>query len=97
MQITLADYKFIDLNFFERKLLIPWYALIIPSFYTFVTYYVKAENKLKSVVGISMILFAVEIAIRMVLGKYFYNETNNVIIAQYAKYEEIVNLSYTIF
>ena len=97
LQITLADYQYIDLNFFERKLLIPWYALIIPAFYTFVTYYLKAENKVKSFVGISMILFALEIVIRLVLGNYFYNETNNVIVARYAKYEEILNLSYTIF
>jgi len=45
LQITLADYNFINLNFFERKLLIPFYALIIPAFYTFVTYYLKVEKK----------------------------------------------------
>lgn len=97
LQITLADYNFIHLNFFERKLLIPFYALIIPAFYTFVTYYLKAENKIKSFVTISIILFALEIITRLVLTNYYYNKTNNIIVAQYAKYEEIINLSYTIF
>ena len=94
LQITLADYNFIDLNFFERKLLIPFYALIIPAFYTFVTYYLKAQNKVKSFVIISIILFTLEIIMRFVLYLYFYN--NSYIVAQYAKYEEIINLSYTI-
>jgi AraC-like DNA-binding protein len=96
LQITLTDYNFIHLNFFERKLLIPFYALIIPAFYTFVTYYLKAENKVKSFVTISILLFALETIIRIVLGYNYYNQTNNIIVAQYAKYEEIINLSYTI-
>jgi hypothetical protein len=95
LQITLADYNFIHLNFFERKLLIPFYALIIPAFYTFVTYYLKAENKVKSFAAISIFLFVIEIIIRFVLHQYYHN--NNYIVAQYAKYEEIINLSFTIF
>lgn len=97
LQITLADYNYIDLNFFERKLLIPFYALIIPSFYTFVTYYLKAEKQIKSFVIISVVLFFNEILIRIIFATQFYNENNNYIVAKYAQIEEIVNLCYTIF
>lgn len=97
LQITLADYNYIDLNFFERKLLIPWYALIIPSFYTFVIYYLKAEKQIKSFVIISGVLFFTEIIIRIAFATQYYNDNNCYIIAKYAQLEEIVNLLYTIF
>jgi AraC-like DNA-binding protein len=97
LQITLADYNYVNLNFFERKLLIPWYALIIPCFYTFVVHYLRVEKKIKSFVLNSIFLFVIEIIIRIVLSQYFYNDTSSFIVAQYAQFEEIVNLGFTIF
>lgn len=97
LQITLADYNYVNLNFFERKLLIPWYALIIPCFYTFVVHYLRVEKKIKSFVLISIFLFVIEIIIRIVLSRYFYNDTSSFIVARYAQFEEIVNLGFTIF
>jgi len=97
LQITLAEYDFITLNFFERKLLIPFYALIIPSFYTFVIHYLKVEKEIKSFVIISVVLFFNEILIRIVFATQFYNETSNYIVAKYAQIEEIINICYTVF
>ncbi len=97
LQITLADYNFINLNFFERKLLIPFYALIIPAFYTFVTYYLKVEKKIKSFVVLSIVLFCSEILVRLVFATQYFYDNNNYIIAKYAQIEEIINLFYTIF
>ena len=97
LQITLADYNYIDLNFFERKLLIPFYVLIIPAFYTFVIYYLKAEKEIKSFVIISAVLFFNEILIRIVFATQYYYDINNYIVAKYAQIEEIINLCYTVF
>ena len=97
LQITLADYNYLYLNFFERKLLVPWYVLIIPCFYTFVVHYLKVEKRIKSFVLVSIFLFTIEILIRIILSPYFYNKKENLIIAQYAQIEEIINLSYTVF
>jgi AraC-like DNA-binding protein len=97
LQITLADYNYIDLNFFERKLLIPFYALIIPAFYTFVSYYLKVEKQIKSFVIISSVLFFIEIIVRIAFATQYYNDKSNYIVAKYAQLEEIVNLIYTIF
>lgn len=97
LQITLTEYNYLDLNYFEHKLLIPFYALIIPAFYTFVIHYLKAEKEIKSFVIISGVLFFNEILIRLVFATQFYNDTNNYIVAKYAQIEEIVNLCYTIF
>jgi AraC-like DNA-binding protein len=97
LQITLADYNYIDLNFFERKLLIPFYALIIPAFYTFVSYYLKVEKQIKSFVIISSVLFFIEIIVRIAFATQYYNDKSNYIVAKYAQLEEIVNLIYTLF
>ena len=97
LQITLADYNYIDLNFFERKLLIPFYVLIIPAFYTFVIYYLKAEKQVKSFVIVSVVLFFTELFIRIVFASQYYFDKPNYTIAKYAQIEEIINLSYTIF
>lgn len=97
LQITLADYHYLPLNFFQRKLLIPFYVLIIPCFYTFVTYYLKAEKKIQSFVLISTVLFLIEIGIRIVVSFFYYHETTPFVVAKYAQIEEIINVCYTLF
>jgi AraC-like DNA-binding protein len=97
LQITLVDFNYLNLNYFERKLLIPFSVLIIPSFYTFVTYYLKAEKKIKSFVILSIVLFFIEIAIRIVFSFKYYQSENSFVIAKYSQIEEIVNLCYTLF
>ena len=77
IQILLADYDYLNLNFFERKLLIPFYVLIIPAFYTFVTYYLKAEKQIKSFVFLSGLLFIVEIVIRISFATQYFNDNSN--------------------
>lgn len=97
LQITLTEYNYLNLNYFEHKLLIPFYALIIPAFYSFVIHYLKAEKEIKSYVIISGVLFFNEILIRIVFASQFYDENDNYIVAKYAQIEEIINLCYTIF
>jgi AraC-like DNA-binding protein len=97
LQITLVDNHYIEVDFFIRKLLIPWYALILPSFYTFVTYYLKVEKKITSFILFSSLLFALEIMIRIGFIPYFYFDNDNYIVSRYAQIEEILNAVYTLF
>lgn len=97
LQITIADYDFVVLTFYERKLLLPFYVLIIPAFYTFVVHYLKAEQKIKSFVSISVVLFLSEFAVRVAFFSIDLGKNANYIVAKYAQIEEIVNLCYTIF
>ena len=97
LQITLADYHYIALNFFERKMLLPFYVLIIPCFYTFVVSYLKVENKVMSVLTPSIALFVLEFLFRVTLSPHYYNQKSNFVVAKYAQIEEIVNLSFTLF
>jgi AraC-like DNA-binding protein len=97
LQICLADNNFVVVNFYVRKMLIPWYMLILPSFYTFLMYYLQVENKIYSFVRISVGLFLVEILVRFGLSYHFYNQNNSYLVAKYSQIEEIVNAAYTIF
>ncbi len=87
----------IDTNIFERKLLLPWYALIIPAFYTFVKYYLKLEKQKFNYLKIGLIFFGLEIIIRLCLIPNYYLDTKNLSIANYSQIEEIINASFTIF
>jgi AraC-like DNA-binding protein len=97
LQIVLIDTGFLTLNSFIRKLLIPWYLLILPSFYTFLMYYLKVERKIYSFVPITVVLFLTEIAIRIGFIPFYYNETNNLIVARYSQIEEIINAVFIVF
>jgi AraC-like DNA-binding protein len=97
LQIVLVDGGYVSTNFFVRKLLIPWYLLIFPSFYAFLMYYLKIEKKIYSFVPVTIVIFAIEMIFRIGLGLNFYNENNNYIVAKYSQIEEIVNASFSIF
>lgn len=97
LQICVVDSNFVEVNFFVRKMLIPWYMLILPSFYTFLMYYLQVENKIYSFVRISVGLFLIEILIRFSLSINHLYENNCYLVARYSQIEEIINAIYTIF
>ena len=97
LQAWLLETIFMNANFFIKRLQIPWYVLIFPSFYAFLTYYLKIEKKVYSFVYGSISLFIAEIVIRIALIPYFFHDENNYFIAKYVQIEEIVNASYSIF
>ena len=97
IQIVLVDSGILEVNFYLRKLLIPWYLLIFPCFYTFLTYYLKIEQKIYSFVPITIGLFLTEIAIRLAFIPLYFDENNNYIVAKYSQIEEIINAGFAIF
>jgi AraC-like DNA-binding protein len=97
LQIWIIDMVYPQANYFVRNLLIPFYALIVPAFYTFVAHYLKVEKKIQSYVTFSIVLFAVEILVRIVFSFFYYNEKGNYIVAKYAQVEEIINALFTLF
>ena len=97
IQIVLVESRLFEVNFYLRKLLIPWYLLIFPSFYTFLTYYLKIEQKIYSFVPITVGLFLVEIGFRIGFIPFYFNDNNNFIVAKYSQIEEIVNAVFAIF
>jgi len=66
-QAFLLETVFVDAPFFIRRLQIPWYLLILPSFYAFLIYYLRIEEKLNSFIRISVGLFVLQLLIRIAL------------------------------
>lgn len=97
LQIALIDNVFTDANFFVRNLLLPFYVLIVPSFYLFLIHYLKIEKKITSFFYWTIVLFVAEILIRVALLPHYYTEDKNSIVARYAQLEEIVNALYSLF
>ena len=97
IQIVLVESRLFEVNFYLRKLLIPWYLLIFPSFYTFLTHYLKLEQKIYSFVPITVGLFLVEIGFRIGFIPFYFNDNNNFIVAKYSQIEEIVNALFAVF
>jgi AraC-like DNA-binding protein len=88
---------FINAPFFIKRLQIPWYVLIIPSFYAFLINYLKIEKKLYSYASLSFCIFILEVVIRIAFMPYYYSENKNLFIAEYVQIEEIVNALYAIY
>lgn len=97
LQIVLLDNVFYGANFFIRNLLIPFYVLIVPAFYTFITYYLNVEKKIRSYVIFSSVVFISEIAIRALLFQNYYDDDKNYLVARYSQIEEIFNALFTLF
>lgn len=97
IQIVLVESGFFEVNFYLRKLLIPWYLLILPSFYTFLTYYLKIEQKIYSFVPVTLGLFLTEMIVRVGFIPYYSNDNSNYIVAKYSQIEEIVNAVFAVF
>jgi AraC-like DNA-binding protein len=97
LQIWIIDCIYPEANFFVRNLLLPFYALVLPAFYTFIAHYLKVEKKIQSFVGFSIVLFSIEILVRIVFSFFYYNEKGNYVVAKYSQIEEIVNALFTLF
>jgi AraC-like DNA-binding protein len=97
IQILLIDNNIINLNYFVRKLMIPWYLFIFPSFYAFLLHYLKIDKKLQTYFTITIALFVTQLIARVILVPFYYHETNNYTISRYAQVEEITNAVFCIF
>lgn len=94
-QIVVLDNFFSDANYFFKTLRLPFYAFILPAFYTFVTYYLNVQKKIKSFVNFSILLFSIESLCRIILYNRFYD--NYQVLSGYRHIEEIINILFSIF
>lgn len=97
LQIALVDNVFTSSNFFVRNLLIPFYILIVPSFYLFLIHYLKLEKKVTTFFYWTIGLFLIEISIRVFLLPQYFSQNKNYTIAKYAQIEEIINALFSLF
>lgn len=96
IQQLFADANLFVFPLFDRKLILPFYALVIPCFYTFITHYIQAEDKLFSFVKEAGFLFLFQIAARLCFYFIFNTQNYAQVLSYYIQIEEIINLSFTI-
>jgi len=95
LQTYLINSVFINADFFIRRLLIPFYLLVLPAFYAFLLHYLKIRKKPDGVILVSVLLFAMEVGFRIKFYFEFY-DTDGQVITVYAQIEEIVNACCTL-
>jgi AraC-like DNA-binding protein len=94
LQIVLIDNVFTSANYFQRNLLLPFYVLIVPSFYCYVSAYLQTSKNFMWVVFFALFVFVFELFVRLYLFCFYY--TNKVLIAHYSQKEEMVNAVFSV-
>lgn len=97
LQIYLVDNSIVEVNFFVRKLLIPWYVMILPSFYAFVIYYLKIEKQINNYIGFAISFFLLELLVRAIFALFFYGDKYNYVASKYSQIEEIINVIFAFY
>lgn len=96
LQIVVIDLFFSKADDFFKDLLIPFYALILPSFYTFLTYYLNIKKQITGFVWFTAICFLLELIARSILYHFYYEEDVRHVVAKYAQMEEIINAIFSV-
>lgn len=100
LQAWLTDSGFSSNLFLIKQLLVPWYLLIFPMFYAFTSNFLRVEKRVNDFIKPTLILFVIEIIIRLCLISYVYYQVPNQddhLIRRYTAIEEICNVFYCIF
>ncbi|MEM5566624.1 helix-turn-helix domain-containing protein [Psychroserpens sp. AS72] len=98
LQAWLTENNYFSSLFYVKNLVIPWYMLVAPFFFTFVIFYLNVQKKVFSYLKLAMIFFCIEILIRTVLIVYSYaNVLDSFLIESYTTYEEFFNMFFTIY
>lgn len=100
LQAWLIDSGYSSNLFLIKHLLVPWYLLIFPMFYTFTSNFLRVEKRVNDFIKPTLILFILEISIRLCLISYVYFELPNketYLIDKYTVIEEICNVFYCVF
>lgn len=94
LQAWLIDNGYRSDLFFIKWLKVPWYMLLFPMFYLFLIHYMKVKSRLRKLLQISVLIFSIEILIRLGIMSYVYYFTENLdtyIIETYTNIEEVFN------
>lgn len=100
LQAWLTDNGYSSGIFFIKHLQIPWYVMVIPTFYIFLVHFLKVEEKVRSVVKLSWIVFGSEIILRTLLILYLILtdlKEDTSMIRQYSALEELVNILFCLY
>ena len=100
LQAWLIEVGYSTNNFFFRELLVPWYMPIMPVFHAFLVYYLRIENSIKKYIRPAILIFFLEMIIRIALIAYVYYfvpDKDNILISRYTILEEIFNALFNLY
>ncbi len=100
LQAWLPEAGYSSGSYFIKQLVVPWYVLVFPCFYSFVRYFLGVQEKIKGFVKIAFILFAAEVLIRSVLIYWVMQSSEpnpDTIIEQFNVVEELVNILFSLY
>lgn len=95
LQAWLIEKGFIFENAFLRNYEVPWYLLIVPTFYAFTINFLSLTKALKSYFRITFGLFVIELIIRALIIVWFL-PGNESFIKSYTVWEELFNALYSL-
>ncbi|QBA64235.1 helix-turn-helix domain-containing protein [Muriicola soli] len=99
LQAWLIDSGYSTGLFYLKHMLVPWYLLILPCFYSFLLYYLKVDEKLKSFINLALWILLAELVIRTILIAYVYylEPSKDVsVIEGYTAMEEVINAIFSL-
>ncbi|MEZ4796227.1 MAG: helix-turn-helix domain-containing protein [Flavobacteriaceae bacterium] len=96
LQAWLSSSKFAFQGYILSNLEIPWYMLVVPSFFLFLNSYLE-QNISKRLLKITLAFFTLQIFLRIILISIGYSSYNNNIINDYTKVEETINALFSVF
>ncbi|WP_242202282.1 helix-turn-helix domain-containing protein [Aestuariivivens insulae] len=100
LQRWLIDNGYTSDLFLLKNLLVPWYLFILPMFYAFTIYFVRVQDKVNNFIKPTLVLFILEMVIRLCLISYVYYEVpdrDTTIIHNFTLIENTFNLLYSLF
>ncbi len=100
LQRWLIDIGYSSNIFLIEQFLVPWYVLVFPMFYAFTTHFLRVERRVNDFIKPTLIIFIIEIVVRLCLISYVYYEVpdqNVALIERYTVFEETFNIIYCIF
>ncbi len=81
-------------------MLVPWYLLVLPFFYSFLLNYLGVQDKIATYLRPALILLCLELLIRTGLIGFVWfalESTDASVLAQYTAWEEIINAAFSLF
>ena len=100
LQAWIIDNDFSSGFFFIKHMLVPWYLLVLPFFYSFLLNYLGVQEKIATYLKPALILMGMELLVRTALIGYVWFKVEGQdasVIASYTAWEEIINAAFSLF
>ncbi|MGB5647587.1 MAG: hypothetical protein WBM55_10730, partial [Muriicola sp.] len=100
LQAWLIENEYSSGFFFIQQMLVPWYLLVLPVFYSFLVNYLNVQERILTFLKPALFLLFFELLIRVgliIMVSYLDGNWDSEIIESYTVWEEIINATFSLF